>query len=130
MKRGRGRPKDALPMPERFWSKVEKTDGCWLWTASTFTQRGYGQFAVDGKARTTAHRIAWELTHGPIPKTVNGKPSVLMHSCDNRLCCNPAHLRVATQAENLKDMADKGRQRSVLGYRWRLEAGKRVFYRP
>ncbi|HXY37733.1 MAG TPA: HNH endonuclease signature motif containing protein [Planctomycetaceae bacterium] len=95
---------------ERFWAKVDKTPGhgpngdCWLWTAS---QRGvgYGGFGLDGSL-IVAHRVAFRLSGGSL------KPGqIVMHSCDVRLCCNPAHLRVGTQADNIRDAYAKGRIR-------------------
>lgn len=93
----------------RFWEKVRQgqPNECWLWTASLIgrpTAR-YGQFVVNGK-HLYAHRVAWELA--------NGRPvgdAVVMHSCDTHRCCNPSHLSVGTQADNLRDAARKGRLR-------------------
>lgn len=80
----------------RFWSKVAlpNTNGCMLWLASRTTTGGYGCFGVAGKTRR-AHRVAYELTFGPIP---NGL--VVDHLCRVRHCVNPDHLEVVTQAEN------------------------------
>ena len=99
----------------RFWSKVNK-DGptpahcpelgpCWPWTGST-SGRGYGRFAIDGTLKDYAHRVAWELANGPVPKG----PQVL-HKCDNPPCCRPDHLFAGTLQDNLSDMVRKGRQR-------------------
>jgi hypothetical protein len=94
----------TTPLPERFWPKVEKTDGCWLWTAARFTN-GYGAFRVGNRQRK-AHNVAWELTHGPIPQ---GR--LVCHSCDVKRCVNPAHLFLGTQRDNIRDAMSKGRMR-------------------
>jgi hypothetical protein len=78
---------------ERFWSFVDKTDGCWLWTGHT--ARGYGFFSQDWK-RTAAHRVSYEWTVGPIP---NGMQ--LDHLCRNPRCVRPDHLEPVTGRENL-----------------------------
>lgn len=89
---------------ERFWTKVEvrDRDGCWLWCGAR-DSRGYGRFWTGGW-QPMAHRVAWALHH----KTCPGD-SVVLHTCDNPRCVNPAHLEIGTQRQNLKDMARKGR---------------------
>lgn len=86
----------------RFWSKVNKSGDCWLWTAATF-RRGYGAFWLDGTQRR-AHRVAYELANGPIPDAL-----LVLHTCDNPRCVNPAHLIAGTGDDNMADMVRKGR---------------------
>jgi len=83
----------------RFWSKVDKTDGCWNWTAAILN--GYGRFGVwrDGKQRSgLAHRVSYELAGQSIPQGM-----FLDHICRNRACVNPAHLRVVNNKQNLEN---------------------------
>ena len=80
---------------DRFWSKVEKTDICWIWTASK-NNDGYGQFGI-GNKNYRAHRIAFELLRGNIPED-----KVIDHLCRNPSCVNPEHLEVVTNQENVK----------------------------
>ncbi|HXI16800.1 MAG TPA: HNH endonuclease [Chloroflexota bacterium] len=89
----------------RFWSKVDKTGDCWLWTAYR-NKGGYGavQTAARYEAPVLAHRAAWELTHGAIPPGV-----FVCHSCDTPACVNPAHLFLGTDRDNKVDMMNKGR---------------------
>jgi hypothetical protein len=82
---------------EQYWSKVAVAgpDDCWLWTASL--SRGYGQLKVGGRKGHTrkAHRLAWELTNGPIPPGMT-----IDHLCFTPACQNPAHMEVVTPSEN------------------------------
>lgn len=99
------------PLPERFWPKVDTHGGdidvCWEWQASLW-KSGYGRFFVPGRTKGTnrvyAHRVAYELHYGEIP---NGM--LVLHNCDNRLCCNPHHLRLGTHADNAADRDMRGR---------------------
>src|SRR5258705_5362977 len=91
---------------DRFWQNVHKTDDCWLWNKSC-DHHGYGQFGVyvrGKKVMKRAHRVAWTLTHGPIPDDM-----CILHTCDTRDCVRPDHLRLATKAENSQDMLSRGR---------------------
>ena len=92
------------PSTVRVWEHIDKSgaDECWLWTASKM-RNGYGHIGVEGRT-ISAHRVAWESVNGPIPAGMN-----VLHTCDVRACCNPAHLWLGTQQQNIQDMADKGR---------------------
>jgi hypothetical protein len=92
---------------ERFWNKVNKTGGCWLWQATKAHK--YGQFAVSRTIRVPAHRLSYEMAFGKIPVGM-----LICHSCDNPICVNPAHLFCGTQSDNLVDCVAKGRHRYIL----------------
>jgi len=102
------------PFKQRLWRQINRRgpDECWLWTGSTATQ-GYGTLSRgDGTRKLVrAHRAVWEQFNGPIPERASYHGAVVMHTCDNRACCNPAHLRLGTQADNNRDMRNKGRSR-------------------
>lgn len=90
---------------KRFFKYVNKTESCWLWTGYCFTS-GHGQFGYDGKI-IKAHRFSWLLAGNQIPEEmcILHAPHVI---CGNRNCVNPAHLRVGTQSENMKDKISDG----------------------
>ena len=93
----------ATPLRERFWSKADcQGAGCWIWTACKDGD-GYGNIGF-GRSTVKAHRVAWELTHGPIPPRMH-----VLHHCDNPPCVNPEHLFLGTQVENQRDCEAKGR---------------------
>ena len=89
-----------LPAEQRFYSKVQKKDGCWEWLGAK--NHGYGAFMVgsskDGTRRIVrAHRWVWEQVNGEVPA---GRE--LDHLCGNRSCVNPSHLEPVTHTENIK----------------------------
>ena len=82
----------GVPMEERFWDKVEKTEGCWLWKAAVLPG-GNGLFSPsrqDPISATTAHRVSWYLTHGSFPP----KGEFVTQTCRNKICVRPEHLIV------------------------------------
>lgn len=89
-------------MLKKFWSKVNKTNDCWLWIGCLKDGR-YGSFYFRKKGER-AHRVAWILTYGDIPEEL-----CVLHKCDNTLCVNPEHLFLGTQLDNIKDRDSKGR---------------------
>ncbi len=92
-------------LEQRFWSKVDKSggvDACWPWTACIGTN-GYGNFKFEGKNKN-AHRVAYELVHGPVDRNME-----IRHHCDNKLCCNDSHLEPGTRLENVRDAIERGR---------------------
>ena len=91
-----------LALEVRFWAKVKKTAGCWLWTAST--RNGYGQIGNPGRKVLLAHRVSWELANGPIPDGM-----WVLHRCDNPPCVRPSHLFLGTPKMNSQDSKRKGR---------------------
>jgi hypothetical protein len=91
----------------RFWSYVEKTEDCWLWTRSK-NRKGYGRFCAcpiaNGHAIVGAHRFAYEITYGPIPAGM-----FVCHRCDVPSCVRPSHLFLGTDRDNIQDASHKGR---------------------
>jgi hypothetical protein len=94
---------------ERFWGRVRraKGEGCWLWQGRR-DRDGYGSLEAFGLRHARAHRVAWQITNGPIPEGM-----VLCHRCDNPSCVRPDHLFVASQKENIRDSLAKGRHGSL-----------------
>ena len=77
---------------ERFWDKVNKTDTCWLWTASKGS-KGYGMFRVNGRLYG-AHKWSYIMAHGE----VDTDGMEVHHSCENPSCVNPEHLSLKTNS--------------------------------
>ena len=87
---------------QKFWRRVAKGDGCWLWTGGK-NNLGYGRFYVR-QVLWRAHRVAWILERGEIPVGL-----WVLHHCDNPSCVRPDHLFLGTPKDNTADMYAKGR---------------------
>lgn len=104
----------------RFWALVDKDgpNGCWIWSRCKRSDE-YGRFSVGTRKwvlrygliqRSKTHRIAYALTFGPIPDGMD-----VLHHCDNPPCCNPNHLFLGTDVDNVRDKLDKGRENPQCG---------------
>jgi hypothetical protein len=92
----------------RFWSKVRKTETCWLWQGARTGAGWHGVFAIDatrrGRRMVVAHRVSWEDAYGSVPPGLE-----VLHSCDEPACVRPDHLFLGTQRANMIDAGRKGR---------------------
>ena len=89
---------------EQLEEKLTRVGDCLEWQGGK-TGRGYGTIWLDGIHEAT-HRLAWVLANGrPIPEG-----TYVLHSCDNKVCCNPAHLHIGTHSDNMQEMQDRGRR--------------------
>ncbi len=99
------------PLIKRFFDKIifqeDFVNDCWLWDGRK-NQEGYGLIHEGDRYSklTTTHRLSWEFSN----KTIIPSGMCILHSCDNPSCVNPNHLSIGTQAENIKDMDQKGRR--------------------
>lgn len=91
--------------PEDVWKRIDKKgeNDCWEWKGS-LNSKGYGQMRIN-QIYYYPHRIVYELITGIIPKGL-----CILHTCDNRKCCNPNHLFLGTRQDNAKDRDNKNRQ--------------------
>lgn len=111
---GTHRMPQTASVEERFWAKVNKTESCWLWTASR-TRDGYGQFQIGKSKMVRAHRFCYEMLVGPVPKGL-----MLDHrtTCLRR-CVNPSHLRLVTNKQNGENRRRETKTRSgIRGVSW------------
>lgn len=115
-----------MPRPsvtsENFWYRVNKgtPEQCWQWmghrnTGKRNIKSQYGRVDAFGLKGVYVHRLAYFLAHpGEIElKRIN--EIIVRHTCDNSLCCNPAHLLLGTHEDNVRDMMERGRQTSYTG---------------
>ena len=85
----------------------DPASGCKAWIGAKFMREGYGMIGIGGRIghkKKHAHRVAWELDHGPIPDGL-----CVLHKCDNPPCVNTEHLFLGTRADNNRDKTEKGR---------------------
>jgi len=101
---------------DRFFTHVNKDteSGCWEWTASI--RSSYGSFHLNGKT-AQAHRTSWVIHFGDIPKDADDhyRTKHVLHTCDNHLCVNPAHLFLGDVHDNMSDKIRKHRQNTPKG---------------
>lgn len=104
---------------ERFWAKVDKSGDCWEWQAR-ITKYGYGQFWFEGAAEN-AHRFAWRESSGATTQGMD-----IDHTCHNRRCVRPAHLRETTRRQNAENRkgADSDNPSGVRGVHWSKRSRK------
>lgn len=98
-----------MELEKRFWRKVKKTEGCWLWQGANETQ-GRGVINVRGRSKL-AYRVSYELAYGPIPEG-----QCILHSCDNQACVRPDHLTLGDRYRNNQERHARGR--TVTGRSW------------
>jgi len=108
-------PRARLSVETRFWRSVRRAgpNECWEWVGKS-RLAGYGYISLGGRGagKVLAHRLSWQIHRGELPRDGGGyHGAVVMHTCDNRLCVNPTHLRLGTQTENVRDMDAKGRRK-------------------
>ncbi len=85
---------------ERFWSFVDKSGDCWLWTGAV-NSGGYGSFFANGRI-VGAHRYSLQMSG------VELRDKCALHTCDTPACVNPAHLYAGTKKDNARDAVDRG----------------------
>ena len=116
------------PIEKRFWSKVEKTESCWLWAGSIIST-GYGNFFVGRDPETgrkvsmLAHRFSYELVHGAIPEG-----HVVDHKCYVHNCVNPQHLQAVDKSGNGQNRVgpQSNNKTGVLGVCWSNRRSKYI----
>lgn len=107
-----------MPLDRRLWVMVDRTAGavgCWPWKGRV-DPAGYGRIKTSAGVQIGAHKAAWLVTNGAVAGDL-----FVCHRCDNRRCCNPAHLFLGSAADNNSDMRSKGRG----GFGFRAQLGEK-----
>jgi hypothetical protein len=86
---------------EKLWARVNKTDGCWLWTGPV-NPKGYGYVPL--RRTVLAHRLSYQLAYGDVPKG-----TFICHRCDTPACVRPSHLYAGDVRTNAADAKARGR---------------------
>lgn len=94
-----------------FWLKVEKRERneCWPFLGRRNTGMGYGRLDIFGEEGVYAHRVAYFLAHPGKIQLRRGDGPLVLHGCDNPICCNPRHLYLGTHDRNMRDKVVRGR---------------------
>lgn len=100
----------------------DESTGCLVWQKCT-VQKGYGQIRCDGRY-TTTHRVAYRAAYGEIPDGM-----CVLHKCDNPACCEPTHLFLGTNKENIEDKVKKGRAGKKLTFSDACEVKRMITYK-
>ena len=113
--------KGMPPVWDRLWARVDKRswEECWPWIGKSRHKFGYGIiYQGNGKRMATTSRVAYQLIYGPLASKQH-----VLHRCDNPACCNPHHLFVGTQGDNVRDALSKGRIRNGSDYATHCKRG-------
>lgn len=99
----------------RFWSRVTKTETCWLFTPTRpLGHDGYPAMCYALNTTAPVNRISWMIHYGPIPDGL-----YVLHACDVKACVRPSHLFLGTQSDNIQDYLAKGHHLRDRRARWR-----------
>ena len=117
IRRGGSPELPQVSIEDRFWSKVDKTGDCWIWTAGK-NNFGYGGFCINQKVYK-AHRVSYEWANGSLPAD-----GLVDHICRNTSCVNPSHLRLVTAKENVENVKGPAKHNKSSGVRGVSRHGK------
>lgn len=110
-------------LEDRFWSKVQRSEGCWEWLGAQ-DDHGYGVLGISNGKTMKAYKYSFEIAYGSVPR---GKV-VDHYPCGNRLCVNPKHLRVITNKQNVenRNVINSNSNSGVRGVSWVPQAQRWV----